>query len=185
VVADQCNPTERPCARRYVDGVEIERKFLVTELPPLEGTRSDPVEQGYLSLGPEGQVRLRRRGDRLWLTVKYGAGLVRDEREVELAPEQFETLWPLTEGRRLRKRRHLMEHAGRDIELDVYEGKVEGLAVAEVEFADEVAAEAFEPPEWFGDEVTGDERYANESLAAHGLPPSALTIRSHRGDGDR
>ena len=165
--------------------MEIERKFLVPDPPPLEGTRSDPVEQGYLSLGPEGEVRLRRRGNALLLTVKRGAGLVRDEQEVELSPEQFEALWPLTEGRRLRKRRHLVEHDGHEVELDVYEGELDSLAVAEVEFSDEAKAESFQPPPWFGEEVTGDHEYKNESLAVHGLPPSALTTRSHREGGDR
>jgi adenylate cyclase len=173
------------CGQRYVEQVEIERKFLVPDPPPLEGTSSDPVEQGYLSLGTEGEVRLRRRGDALVLTVKRGAGLVRDEQEVELSPDQFDALWPLTEGRRLRKRRHLVEHEGREIELDVYEGELDGLAVAEVEFEHEAEAESFEPPTWFGEEVTGDEGYINETLAVRGLPSSALTTRSHREAGDR
>ncbi|MDX6412425.1 MAG: hypothetical protein QOE91_1941, partial [Gaiellaceae bacterium] len=28
----------------------------------------------------------------------------------------------------------------------------------------------FSPPAWLGDEVTGDKRYANQSLATHGAP---------------
>jgi adenylate cyclase len=56
------------------------------------------------------------------------------------------------------------------VELDIFEGELEGLRVAEVEFPDEDAAHAFEPPDWFGPEVTDDHRYANESLATHGLP---------------
>ena len=150
--------------------MEIERKFLVPELPDLSGAASDPVEQGYLSLGAQGEVRLRRRGERLLLTVKRGEGLARDEEEIELAPEQFDALWPLTEGRRLRKRRHVLPHQGLELELDVYEGDLEGLAVAEVEFPDEESARAFAPPGWLGAEVTGDRAYLNESLAVNGRP---------------
>ncbi|HET8976003.1 MAG TPA: CYTH domain-containing protein [Solirubrobacterales bacterium] len=150
--------------------MEIERKFLVPEPPDLSGVASDPVEQGYLSLGADGEVRLRRRSEHLLLTVKRGEGLVREESEVELDAPQFDALWPLTAGRRLRKRRHVIPHEGLEIELDVYEDELEGLAVAEVEFPDEASARAFTPPDWLGAEVTGDPAYLNESLAVNGRP---------------
>jgi adenylate cyclase len=150
--------------------VEVERKFLVPEPPDLGDTESDEIEQGYLAIGSDGEVRLRRRGEKLVLTAKRGAGLSRDEAEVELDRESFERLWPLTEGRRLHKRRHLIPDGDLTIELDVYEGDLEGLLVAEIEFDSEDQARAFEPPGWIGEEVTGDERYLNETLATQGRP---------------
>ena len=42
--------------------------------------------------------------------------------------------------------------------------------LGEVELPDEAAATAFIPPAWAGADVTGDARYANQSLALHGLP---------------
>jgi len=53
--------------------------------------------------------------------------------------------------------------------LDLFEGALEGLRLVEVEFTSDEAMEAFEPPAWFGDEVTDDVRYTNAHLAAHGL----------------
>jgi adenylate cyclase len=150
--------------------MEIERKFRLARLPDLSGSGGEPIEQGYLAVGAEGEVRLRRKGSRTLLTVKRGSGLSRGEAEVEVSAEQFEALWPLTEGRRLRKRRHLLPHDGLEIEIDVYEGELEGLTVAEVEFASEEEARAFQPPAWLGDEVTGDERFLNENLAVNGVP---------------
>ncbi len=150
--------------------MEIERKFLVAEPPRLEGAPSAGIEQGYLSLGSDGEVRLRRRDAELRLTVKRGRGLVRQEREVELSTEQFEALWPLTDGRRLRKRRHLIPHGELTVELDFYEGELAGLVVAEVEFDDPEAAAGFEPPGWFGEELTGDAAYSNQRLAVEGRP---------------
>jgi CYTH domain-containing protein len=150
--------------------MEIERKYLVPEPPDLSGATFDEVEQGYLSLGAEGEVRLRKRGERLLLTVKRGEGMIREEREVELDSVQFKQLWPATEGRRLRKRRHVLPHEGFEIEVDVYEGELAGLAVAEIEFPDEETARAFEAPSWLGSEVTGDAAYLNESLAVNGRP---------------
>ena len=150
--------------------MEVERKFRLRQPPELTGSDSDPIEQGYLAVGAEGEVRIRRKGDRTLLTAKRGAGLSRAEAEVEITPEQFDELWPLTEGRRLRKRRPVLPHDGLDIEVDVYEGDLEGLVVAEVEFDSEEQARAFEPPAWLGDEVTGDGRFLNESLAIDGVP---------------
>ena len=150
--------------------MEVERKFLVPEPASLEGTESDEIEQGYLAIGSDGEVRLRRRGDDLVLTAKRGSGLSRGEEEIELTGEQFERLWPHTEGRRLHKRRHLIPHGDHEIELDVYEGGLEGLIVAEIEFPSEEEARDFDPPEWFGKEVTGEHAYLNETLAAEGLP---------------
>jgi CYTH domain-containing protein len=150
--------------------VEVERKFLVPDTPDLDDTESDEIEQGYLAIGADGEVRLRRKGEKLVLTAKRGAGISRDEAEVELDPEVFERLWALTEGRRLHKRRHVIPQGDLTVELDVYEGDLEGLVVAEIEFDSEDDAGRFEPPDWIGEEVTGDERYLNETLATRGAP---------------
>ncbi|MDP9228892.1 MAG: adenylate cyclase [Actinomycetota bacterium] len=150
--------------------MEIERKFRPAEAPDLEGDDGEQIEQGYLALGPGGEVRLRRKGGSPLLTVKMGSGLVREEVEIELSPEQFDALWPLTEGRRLRKRRYLLPLGRRRVELDVYEGDLDGLLTAELEFDDEAEATSFEPPAWLGVEVTGDERFLNERLATAGAP---------------
>jgi CYTH domain-containing protein len=150
--------------------MEVERKFLVPEPPGLEGAQADEIEQGYLAVGADGEVRLRRRGDHLLLTAKRGSGISRDEAEVELDRDAFDELWPLTEGRRLHKRRHVIPHGELKIEVDVYEKGLDGLVVAEVEFDSEEEARRFEPPDWIGAEVTGDERYLNETLATSGRP---------------
>jgi CYTH domain-containing protein len=152
--------------------VEVERKFLVSDPPDLDGSSADEIDQGYLAIGTDGEVRLRRRGEKLVLTAKRGEGLSRQEAEIELDREEFEELWPLTDGRRLLKRRHVVPQGELEIEVDVYEGDLEGLVVAEVEFASEEDARRFDPPEWLGEEVTGDRRYLNETLAAEGAPRS-------------
>jgi CYTH domain-containing protein len=160
------------------EGVEIERKFVVARLPEDlagGGWRAELVEQGYLAITPDLEVRVRRRGSgqarRTTLTIKSAPALARVEEELALAAEAFERLWPLTAGRRLVKTRYVRE-AGPAVllELDVYAGALEGLATLEVEFADEAASRAFTPPAWAGREVTGDPAYANQTLAVHGRP---------------
>src|SRR5262245_54773542 len=120
--------------------MEVERKFLVPEPPDLDGASSEEIEQGYLATGENGEVRLRLRERRLELTAKRGAGLSREEGEIELDGEAFDSLWPLTEGRRIHKRRFTIPHEEVEIEVDVYAGDLEGLVVAEVEFGSEEEA---------------------------------------------
>jgi len=151
--------------------VEIERKFLLAERPA-DLPAGEAIEQGYLAIAPDGvEVRIRRRDGRSSLTVKSGPAHVRVEEELEIDDRRFEALWALTEGRRIAKTRHLVP-LGDDLtaEVDVFEAAHAGLLTAEVEFGSEQASAAFAPPDWLGTEVTGDRRYANQSLALHGPP---------------
>jgi adenylate cyclase len=150
--------------------VEVERKFLVTDPPAIDAAAGDEIDQGYLATGSDGEVRLRRKGGRHLLTAKRGSGLAREEGEIEIERERFDELWPLTAGRRLHKRRHALPHDELTIEIDVYTGELDGLVVAEIEFSSEEDARAFDPPDWLGEEVTGDRRYLNETLATEGRP---------------
>jgi CYTH domain-containing protein len=152
---------------------EIERKWVLDAPPPeLEGCERRRVAQGYVALDDAGaEVRVRRAGEDLTLTVKSAPGLTRVEEEIPLSATQFESLWALTEGRRVVKTRHLVPlDGGLTAEVDVYEGDLDGLVTAEVEFGSEDDSAAFAPPEWLGREVTGDKRYANRSLAVDGAP---------------
>jgi adenylate cyclase len=154
-------------------GTEIERKFRLTEAPEwLSDHNFNRIEQGYLAIekGAGAQVRVRRSEGDAWLTVKRGSGKTRDEYEIDLRDEQFEDLWPLTEGRRVAKVRYSVPHGPHEVQVDVFEGDLGELVLAEVEFESEAASDDFEPPDWLGEEVTGDPRYANETLAVEGAP---------------
>jgi adenylate cyclase len=154
-------------------GIEIERKFLV-DRAPAELPEGEPIDQGYLVVGEDGvEVRIRRRAGTTTLTVKSGPGMVRTEEELPIEERRFESLWPLTDGRRVTKTRHLIPlEDGLTAELDVYSGAHDGLLTAEIEFPSIEASEAFAPPAWLGREVTDDARYANQALALDGRPPS-------------
>ncbi len=155
--------------------LEIERKFIVVSPPSnLEGYPHEEIWQGYVAADPNGTVvRLRRKGDHFFETVKSKGLRARLEIEVALTREQFDALWPATEGRRLRKIRYEIPDHGYTIELDRYLGPLEGFFTAEVEFPSHEEAAAYEPPSWFGREVTMDPRYKNLSLATVGLPQDA------------
>ena len=108
------------------------------------------------------------------LTVKSGPGMVRTEEELAIDERRFESLWPLTEGRRVSKTRHLIPlERGLIAELDVYAGAHEGL----LDGRDRVPVRrrerrASRRRAWLGREVTGDGRFANQALALDGRPPA-------------
>ena len=151
---------------------EIERKFLVAQLPDLREATSAVIQQGYVSQ-PDDSVSMRlRQADQIYfLTVKRGEGVIRAECEAEITADQFEAFWPLTQGRRVEKTRWTGRLASGDLfELDVFAGSLAPLRLVEVEFATEEAAAAFQPPEWFGREVTENPAFGNKALATYGLP---------------
>lgn len=152
---------------------EIERKFLPDGVPKeAAGGVGIQIEQGYIAVAADVEVRLRKRDATRLLSVKRGSGETREEVEIELAPEQFDRLWPLTEGRRLAKERRVVSLGdGLAAEVDIYRGSLDGLAIVEVEFESEQLSRAFSAPAWMGVEVTGEERYANQALALHDRPP--------------
>lgn len=153
------------------DGIEIERKFLLDQLPAtMRLTKREPIRQGYLALDGDTEVRVRLTPERAVLTIKAGRGAVRAEEELALGTRQGDALWELTEGRRVQKVRRRVRVGDAVVEVDEYQGALDGLVVAEVEFADEEASRTFQPPSWFVREVTDDRRYSNRSLASDGIP---------------
>ncbi len=150
---------------------EIERKFCVRKMPDLTACTGVEISQGYIAVDEDDtEVRLRRKDERFYQTVKIGKGVQRTEVEVELSRAQFDTLWPLTAGRRVEKVRYEMVEGVWTIELDVYCGRLKGLVVAEVEFETVAESSRFVPPPWFGRDVTDDDRYKNATLAYKGTP---------------
>ncbi len=149
---------------------EIERKYLLRALPErVRGAESVEIEQGYL---PGGAVRerLRRaagpRGARWTRTVKVGTGVSRAEFEEQVSPSEFERLWPLTEGARLRKRRYRVPDGELTWEIDEFLDRP--LVLAEIELPAEDTP--VEPPEWLAPcivrEVTGEAEYSNLRIAS-------------------
>ena len=153
---------------------EIERKFLVAVIP--DATDLGPgarLRQGYLAVDGAVEVRLRLTDDGATLTVKAGGGLERTEVELPVDPAEAEELWPHTGARRVEKVRHrVVLDGGLVAEVDRYEGALTGLWTVEVEAASTAAADAFTPPAWFGEELTGRPEWSNAALAVHGRPPS-------------
>jgi len=149
-------------------GLEIEHKYLLRALPPLPPAEVHEIEQGWLP-GEQLQERLRRvtvAGEaRCWRTVKLGRGLMRVEVEEECPQALFESLWPLTLGLRVKKRRHVVAEGARAWEIDEFLDRELVLAEIELTSADETVV----LPDWLAPyvvrEVTDENTYVNRRLA--------------------
>ena len=144
--------------------MEIERKFTVKELPEnLAGYPGKRIEQGYLCTKPV--LRVRRKGDEYWLTYKGEGLLVREEHEFPLDEEAYRHLLAKADGRIITKDRYHIPCGEYTIELDVFDGDLAPLVIAEVEFPSVEAAQAFAPPPGFDKDVTEDPAYSNSNLS--------------------
>lgn len=145
---------------------EIERKFLVKDDSyKQQAYHADRIAQGYICSARGRTVRVRIRGGKGYLTIKGPAargGLSRYEWEKEIPVEEARELMKLCEPGLIDKTRYLVWSGRHVFEVDEFYGENEGLVVAEVELSAE--DEAYEKPDFIGEEVTGDVRYFNSFL---------------------
>lgn len=145
--------------------MEIERKFLIKKSPDnLTSYKARKIEQAYLCTDPV--VRVRRDNDVYYLTYKSKGMIVREEYNLPLTKEAYGHLLAKADGNIITKTRYeIPEKDNLTIELDVFEGKFDGLLLAEVEFASEEEALGYIPPEWFGEDVSNSTKYHNSTLS--------------------
>ena len=151
--------------------MEIERKFLISKENVPFALSSYPcrkIEQGYLSTAPV--VRIRRDNNDYILTYKSKGMMIREEYNLPLTKESYEHMRPKADGILISKTRYLIpEKDGLTIELDVFDAPYEGLYLAEVEFSSEEQALSYNPPVWFGKDVTNSGKYHNSRLSQGNL----------------
>ncbi len=155
--------------RTQIPDREIERKYLLRSLPDLVvGSAAQLIEQGYLP-GSRVRERLRRirmtGTERYYRTIKVGDGIDRAEFEEETTREMFASMWPLTEGKRVRKRRYRVVFGELIWEIDEFLDHP--LIMAEVEIPHPSIDP--EPPEWLRPyvvrQVSGEPEFLNVNLA--------------------
>lgn len=147
--------------------MEIERKFLpdLNSLPfKPEDYPCRKIEQGYLCTSPV--VRIRRDNKSFFLTYKSKGLMVREEYNLPLTQEAYEHLKPKIDGRLIQKKRYVIPlDSGLTLELDIFEGSLAPLVIAEIEFPDEESANSFVAPAWLGEDVTMSPLYHNSTLS--------------------
>lgn len=165
---------------------EIERKFLIdiNKIPyDLGNMNYQDIVQGYItSIDNSFVFRLRQviyfspnnevLGDDYFQTIKGKGSKIRDEFETRLLRNQFSSLWTACENLQVHKYRYELPslESNNTLYLDKYKNELTGFYTLEVEFNTLEECEKYIPEDWFGEEVTEDNRYSNISLAKNGLP---------------
>ena len=148
------NPTLRIRKESSIFGVEEEGSISGEKE---RSSISDKNEQVGLSEGKEQEEYI--------FCYKGKGRLSREEYNLPLTKEAYETLIGKTEGRVIRKFRYAIPHGAYTVELDIFQGELEGLCYAEVEFSSEEEALSFQPLDWFSEELTGERGYSNAELS--------------------
>ena len=155
--------------RVYMEkNTEIERKFLVcSDRFKSQSVRHYAIKQGYLCKEAGKTIRVRIRDDKAFLTIKSSLlrkGLAKFEWEQEISADDARELLQLCLPGVITKTRYIIPctQEGRKWEVDVFEGRLAGLVLAEIELGSE--DESFEHPEWLGEEGTGQPQYYNANM---------------------
>ena len=145
-------------------GMEIEKKFLVTNNDWRGLGKGESYCQGYLNTEKGRTIRVRTIGDHGILTIKGpNVGGTRLEYEYDIPiDEAREILKELCHKPLIEKTRYKIPFEGFTWEIDEFFGENKGLIFAEIEFSYE--GQKFTTPPWIGKEVTGDSRFYNANL---------------------
>lgn len=146
---------------------EIERKFLVkpgVDFPGL-ATNVHVIRQGYVARGKL-ITRIRQLDEKGFITLKGAStGISCGEWEYEIPVEDaIEMLEKFAEAEPIMKTRYRIPYDGKEFEVDVFQGRLSGLVVAEVELTN--PDELVSLPDWIVAEVSYDDRFKNSNLIA-------------------
>lgn len=145
---------------------EIERKFLIDTSKWAAADQGTKITQAYLGLFPSPTVRIRIAGDQAYLTIKgRSETIAHPEFEYEIPAQDAMEMLKLAISEPVEKTRYKIRHQGFLWEVDIFEGKNQGLVMAEIELETEL--QEFPLPDWILMEVTGDERFYNSYLSVH------------------
>lgn len=152
-------------------GVEIERKFLVKDEIAMEYMDKvkkgeldcHEIEQAYLTTDPV--VRVRKSDDEYYMTYKGKGMIEREEYNLPLTKEAYETLASKADGNVISKTRILIPYDKYTVELDVFKAPFDYIRMAEVEFDSREEADSFIAPDWFLEEVTNNREYHNSNMS--------------------
>lgn len=148
----------------------------------LEEYAHHKITQAYLNRHPV--LRIRKQDEEYYITYKGSGMMSREEYNLPLNKEGFEHLLEKADPSVISKTRYLIplpnpvfEEGFKGpfpgplmIELDVFDPPHAPLVMAEVEFPDEESARAFQMPDWFSEDVTGDPHYHNSNLSDPNFP---------------
>jgi adenylate cyclase len=134
--------------------MEIERKFLVKELPDLSDIKPVRYERYYLNKDGQSVERIQKKGDRYeFETKKTISPLEHEKQKRYISQDEFEQLREGKEADGIVRDGYMLS-ANPEVSIKIYHGRFEGLVRAEVEFSSKEEAGVYVPENWMGTEIT-------------------------------
>jgi len=147
--------------------IEKERKFKVKSEKFISlSHKVINIKQGYLSKVNNLTIRIRISDKNAYLCIKgptSRSGISRFEFEKEISLIEGGKLLKLSLPRIIFKKRYLIKYKKQLLEVDVFEGFLKGLILAEIELNSE--SQKVNLPDWVGEEVTGVNSFYNSQLS--------------------
>ena len=144
--------------------IEIEKKFLIKHIPFNQIEYSHKITQGYIVRDKKKVIRVRKKGDEFYITIKgNNIGISRLEFEYKIPEKDAIDLFQnFCEIGLIKKTRHYVHFKKHLWEIDEFHDQNQGLIVAEIELKSE--DEKFHIPNWIFREVTTQSKYYNMNL---------------------
>mgnify|MGYP001192379857 CR=1 FL=1 len=147
--------------------IEIERKFILSEIP--KDLPALKIKQGYLQLDKKCTIRVRSTmsstGSKNTLTIKGPtslSGMSRYEFETKLSKSDAISLFKICHKPIIEKTRYIFIYDNMKWELDEFHKDNQGLLIGEIELQKE--SQSFKKPIFALNEVTNQPKYYNSSL---------------------
>ena len=132
---------------------EIERKFLIKELPDLNIYEKISYERYFLFINENSEIRIQKKANKYEFERKENKNnLSSKKQKFEISEEEFEQLSKISKQVIIRNSYKISDKP--NITIKIYEWKYKGLKRVEVEFENEQEAKLFKPLIWFGKEIT-------------------------------
>lgn len=146
--------------------LEIEKVFLLKELPEDLGNYKPMIIQvgDFYDSNSIDALKIRQKGDSYELIKKErNSDYEREEHIIHIKKGEFDALIKATIQSH-KKERYFYPMGDNICEIDIYKGKLEGYARAEIEFKSIEEMEKFNPPSWLAEEITEINHEIHEDL---------------------
>lgn len=143
-------------AKKYYRDKEIERKYLIKQMPNLDNIKPIRYERYYINDDIDNQIRVQKKDDKFILETKTKISKIEYEREKKEISE-LEFLKLIKGCEKVIIRDSYLVNEKPNITIKIYHGIYEGLVRAEIEFDSEYEYNNFQVPDWFGKDITDTE----------------------------
>lgn len=132
---------------------EIERKFLVKEIPSLTGIKPVHYERYFLQRGSTVEERIQKKDNTFEYEKKVTISPIESHKEKKvISEEEYSNLKQTSSDAIIRN--SFVLNTNPEVSLKIYEARFKGLVRAEVEFKSVEEAKSFTPFDWMGKEIT-------------------------------